>query len=60
MQIMKNREISYGKPLIGTEGTTFRVNALRQVNGFDKNVKDAGEDLDVVLKVREQIVDFSK
>jgi glycosyltransferase involved in cell wall biosynthesis len=52
---------SYGKPknfiwktekLIGTGGTTFRTQAIRQVNGFDENIKGAGEDTDLVLRIK--------
>ena len=52
---------NYGKPrsfiwktdkLIGTGGTTFRVKALKQVNGFDESIKGAGEDTDLVLRIK--------
>jgi glycosyltransferase involved in cell wall biosynthesis len=52
---------SYGKPknfiwktekLIGTGGTTFRTQAIRQVNGFDESIKGAGEDTDLVLRIK--------
>ncbi|HSV49944.1 MAG TPA: glycosyltransferase, partial [Candidatus Acidoferrales bacterium] len=52
---------SYGKPknfiwktekLIGTGGTTFRTQAIRQVHGFDENIKGAGEDTDLVLRIK--------
>jgi glycosyltransferase involved in cell wall biosynthesis len=52
---------SYGKPknfiwktdkLVGTGGTTFRTAAVRQVHGFDENIKGAGEDTDLVLRIK--------
>jgi glycosyltransferase involved in cell wall biosynthesis len=38
--------------LIGTGGTTFRVKALKQANGFNENIKGAGEDTDLVLRIK--------
>lgn len=38
--------------LIGTGGTTFRTKAIRQVNGFDERIKGAGEDTDLVLRIK--------
>ena len=38
--------------LIGTGGTTFRVKALRQVNGFDERIKGSSEDTDLVLRIK--------
>jgi glycosyltransferase involved in cell wall biosynthesis len=35
-----------------TGGTAFRVEALRQVNGFDLNIKGAGEDVDVAFRMQ--------
>jgi glycosyltransferase involved in cell wall biosynthesis len=52
---------SYGQPksfiwktdkLIGTGGSTFRVKALKQVKGFDERIKGAGEDIDLVLRIK--------
>ena len=52
---------SYPKPksflwktdkLIGTGGTTFRIKALKQVNGFDEKIKGANEDTDLVLRIK--------
>jgi len=52
---------NFGKPkgfllktdkLIGTGGTTFRTAAIRQVNGFDESIKGAGEDIDLVLRIK--------
>jgi glycosyltransferase involved in cell wall biosynthesis len=51
----------FGKPknfiwktekLIGTGGTTFRTSAVRQANGFDETIKGAGEDSDLVLRIK--------
>lgn len=38
--------------LIGTGGTTFRVAAVKQVKGFDEKIKGAGEDTDLVLRIK--------
>jgi glycosyltransferase involved in cell wall biosynthesis len=38
--------------LIGTGGTTFRIKALKQVNGFDETIKGSGEDTDLVLRIK--------
>ncbi len=38
--------------LIGTGGTTFRVKALRQVNGFDEKIQGSSEDTDLVLRIK--------
>jgi glycosyltransferase involved in cell wall biosynthesis len=38
--------------LVGTGGTTFRTVAVRQVNGFDESIKGAGEDLDLVMRIK--------
>jgi glycosyltransferase involved in cell wall biosynthesis len=38
--------------LIGTGGTTFRVKALKQVNGFDERIKGSSEDTDLVLRIK--------
>jgi glycosyltransferase involved in cell wall biosynthesis len=36
----------------GTGGATFRTDALRQVNGFNKAFKGAGEDINVAVRIR--------
>jgi glycosyltransferase involved in cell wall biosynthesis len=36
---------------IGTEGSIYRVKAVRQVDGFDTNMKGAGEDVDVAFRI---------
>lgn len=38
--------------LVGTGGTTFRVEALRQVSGFDEKIRGASEDTDLVLRIK--------
>jgi glycosyltransferase involved in cell wall biosynthesis len=38
--------------LIGTGGSTFRVKALKQVKGFDERIRGAGEDIDLVLRIK--------
>jgi glycosyltransferase involved in cell wall biosynthesis len=36
----------------GTGGATYRTKALRQVNGFNSQFKGAGEDIDVITRIR--------
>ncbi len=52
---------SHGKPQslflktdkpVGTGGTTFRTSVIREVGGFDENIKGAGEDIDLVLRIK--------
>jgi glycosyltransferase involved in cell wall biosynthesis len=52
---------NYGKPktllwkndkLIGTGGTAFRAQAIRQAGGFDESIKGAGEDTDLILRIK--------
>lgn len=45
-----------GKPtskLPGTAGSIYRVEAIRQVGGFDNRITGAGEDVDAVYRMRE-------
>jgi glycosyltransferase involved in cell wall biosynthesis len=44
---------------LGTDGTIFRLKALRQVGGFDKNIRGASEDKDVILRIRKKGWAFS-
>jgi len=37
----------------GTAGATFRVKALRQVNGFDDRLTGASEDMDVARRIKD-------
>lgn len=39
--------------LPGTGGTTFRLRALRQVNGFDDSLAGVGEDQDVARRIKD-------
>jgi cellulose synthase/poly-beta-1,6-N-acetylglucosamine synthase-like glycosyltransferase len=39
--------------LIGTGGATFRVDALRKINGFDTSLCLAGEDTDIVRRIKD-------
>lgn len=43
--LWKNRKLP------GTGGSTFRVEALRQVNGFDEKITGSGEDMDVAKRI---------
>jgi glycosyltransferase involved in cell wall biosynthesis len=38
--------------LIGTGGTAFRTEALKQVKGFDEYITGAGEDTDLILRIK--------
>jgi glycosyltransferase involved in cell wall biosynthesis len=40
------------KKIIGTEGAIFRVDALRQVGGFNKKIKGAQEDRDMAYRLK--------
>ena len=53
-------ESEYGMPatsnlgqLPGTEGSIYRVEAIRVVNGFDVSIKGAAEDLDAAYRMKE-------
>jgi len=37
---------------LGTSGCIYRVKAIRQVRGFDQNIKGAGEDTDAEYRVK--------
>ncbi|MGD6806472.1 MAG: glycosyltransferase [Candidatus Bathyarchaeia archaeon] len=37
---------------IGTGGTAFRISAVRQVHGFDERIRGAGEDINLVMRIR--------
>jgi glycosyltransferase involved in cell wall biosynthesis len=38
---------------LGTGGAIYRVAAIRQVGGFDDNLKGYGEDLDIEIRIRD-------
>lgn len=37
---------------LGTSGCIYRVEAIRQVGGFDKNISGVGEDMDIEYRIR--------
>lgn len=46
---------NFGAPTdrpLGTCGSIFRVNAIRQVGGFDEKIRGAGEDVELAHRVR--------
>lgn len=48
---------SKGKPSsknLGTSGCIYRVKAIRQIGGFDSQIKYGGEDTDVETRIRER------
>ncbi len=42
----------FGEKLPGTGGAVFRVNAVRQVGGFDSSLRGVGEDQEVALRIK--------
>ncbi len=38
--------------IMGTEATVFRSEALKQVGGFDTNIKGAAEDRDLIVRIQ--------
>jgi glycosyltransferase involved in cell wall biosynthesis len=40
------------KKLPGTAGSTYRVEAIRQMGGFDSNIRGTGEDLDAAYRIQ--------
>jgi glycosyltransferase involved in cell wall biosynthesis len=44
--------LRFGTSLPGTGGAIYRVEAIRQIGGFDENIKGAGEDIDVAYRVK--------
>jgi GT2 family glycosyltransferase len=38
--------------LIGTGGSIFRIEAIKDVEGFDINIKGAGEDLELAYRIK--------
>jgi len=38
--------------VLATSGSIYRIEAIRQVNGFDVNIKGVGEDMDAEYRVR--------
>jgi len=46
------RSLSY-QEVIATGATIFRLKAIKHVGGFDTNIKGAGEDQDITLRIRE-------
>jgi glycosyltransferase involved in cell wall biosynthesis len=48
---LRRREKPNSLPL-GTGGSIYRVNAIKQVGGFDYNIKGSGEDADAEHRVR--------
>jgi len=48
----KNKKNNLLKKLPGTGGAIFRLEALRQVSGFDGKIKGAGEDQDAAFRIK--------
>jgi GT2 family glycosyltransferase len=47
-----NDEVRARFKSMGTSGCIYRVKAIRQVGGFDENIRGYGEDLDAEFRVR--------
>ena len=47
-----SREGKVNLPSLGTSGCIYRVKAIKQVGGFDPNIKGAGEDQDIESRVK--------
>lgn len=47
------RDWQKSSKLPGTGGATFRVEAARQVGGFDENISGAGEDIDIAFRIKQ-------
>jgi len=39
--------------IVGTGGAIYRVEAIREIGGFDPNIRGAGEDVDALLRMKE-------
>lgn len=50
---IKNPKTKSIHQLLGTAGSTFRTEAVRQIGNFDKYITGAGEDIDVAIRIRE-------
>lgn len=46
--------LSGSNELLGTGGCIFRTEVIKEIGGFDENIHGAGEDIDVVLKVKQK------
>jgi len=46
------KEVSLNEKLPGTGGSIYRVNAIREVGGFDYRMKGVGEDQDAAYRVK--------
>lgn len=42
-----------GSKVLGTSGCIYRTRALREISGFDFNIKGVGEDMDVESRIRD-------
>jgi len=51
VEFLSSEQKPLSKPL-GTGGSVYRVNAIRQVGGFDESIKGAGEDVDAEHRIR--------
>lgn len=49
---IRNFDHAIQKTSMGTSGSIYRVDAIRQVGGFDERIRGHGEDWDAELKVR--------
>jgi glycosyltransferase involved in cell wall biosynthesis len=54
--VIEDQEHLNGKPLstLGTGGAVYRMEAIKQVGGFDNKIKGAAEDADIELRIRNE------
>jgi GT2 family glycosyltransferase len=48
-----NSTVKTGSKAMGTAGCIYRVGAIRQIGGFDENIKGAGEDWDAECRIKD-------
>jgi len=51
-EIGVHRNLKRDPPYLGTGGSIFRVNAVKSVGGFDKQIKGAAEDAELTTKIK--------
>ena len=52
VEFLKSEQKQLSKPL-GTGGSIYRVEAIREVGGFNESIKGVGEDIEVEHRIRE-------
>lgn len=52
LEFIDSMMLKEGPETIGAGGSIYRVNVIKQVNGFDTKIKGAGEDIDITRRMR--------